>query len=162
MHDTSSVSEICAVDRSKNLLSTLLACCINALPAILLLILLLLLSRDEDYVLFALLGSAFLAVSFLFISTFCCRTDGSWTRQKLFHGFLMSTSLAWIVSLAMLAFLALTPLYLGRDNGDGTNGIMEVVLMLILFTLTYTPLILVVGAPASFVASRLHTAPAPG
>jgi hypothetical protein len=74
----------------------------------------------------------------------------------------MSTFLAWIVSLAMLAFLALTPLYLGRDNGDGTNGIMEVVLMVILFTLTYTPLILVVGAPASFVASRLHTAPASG
>ena len=154
MHDTSSVLEICAVDRSKNLLSTLLACCINALPAILLLILLLLLSRDEDYVLFAL--------SFLFISTFCCRTDGSWTRQKLFHGFLMSTSLAWFVALAVLACLAMTPLYLGRDNGDGTNGIVEVVLMVILFTLTYTPLILVVGATASFVASRFHSAPASG
>ncbi len=162
MHETSSVLEICAVDRSKNLLSNLLACCINALPAILFLILMTLLSRDEDYILLALLGSVFLAVSFLFISTFCCRTDGSWTRQKLFHGFLMSTSLAWFVALAVLACLAMTPLYLGRDNGDGTNGIVEVVLMVILFTLTYTPLILVVGATASFVASRFHSAPASG
>ena len=122
-----------------------------------------LLSRQDNYqVLLALVGSVFLAVSFLFGSTVCYRIGDESPRQKLFHGLMMSTALAWIVALAVLACLAMTPLYLGRDNGDGTNGIVEVVLMVILFTLTYTPLILVVGATASFVASRFHSAPASG
>ncbi len=161
MNHAYSVPSSCGVDRSRNLVSTLLACGINALPAILFLIVMPLLSSEENYrVLFELVGSAFLAVSFLFVSTVCCRADGSWTRDKLFQGFAMSTSLAWVAAMAVLACLAMTPLYLGQDNGDGTNGIAEGILMVILFTCTFTPLILVLGALASFAASRLYTASA--
>lgn len=152
-----SVPSSCGIDRSKNLVSTLLACCINSLPAILFLIVMPLLSSEENYrVLFALVGSAFLAVSFLFVSTVCCRADSSWTRDKLFQGFAMSTALAWIVALAVLACLAMTPLYMGQDNGDGTNGLAEGILLVILFTFTFSPLVLFVAAFASLGASRLY------
>jgi hypothetical protein len=157
MNHAYGVPQSCGMPQSSNLVSNLLVCSVNALPAILFLIFMTLLSRQDNYqVLLALVGSVFLTVSFLFGSTVCYRIGDESPRQKLFHGLMMSTALAWIVALAVLACLAMTPLYMGQDNGDGTNGLAEGILMVILFTFTFSPLVLFVAAFASLGASRLY------
>lgn len=157
MNEAYCIPKNCVVNCMKDGGSSLLACMLNTTPAILFLsIMTLMADSDHNRILFASTGSTFVLLSFLFANAVWWLTAATRTRQELFHSLMASTTVAWIVSLAVLACLSVSPLYLGRDNGDGSNGIPEAVVMVVLFTFTFTPIILVLAAISSYLSSRLQ------
>ncbi|MFN8710773.1 MAG: hypothetical protein ACK58T_42270 [Phycisphaerae bacterium] len=63
---------------------------------------------------------------------------------------------AWFLSLFVFACLNMTPLYRGRDNGDGTNHPADCALLVILFLITFTALMIALQRLASSIAGRLR------
>lgn len=49
---------------------------------------------------------------------------------------------AWLIALAALGLLNLTPLCVGQDNGDGNNSFGQCVSYTILVAIVYSPLVL--------------------
>jgi hypothetical protein len=65
-----------------------------------------------------------------------------WLRHPWLWVFIQGI-LAWLIAFAVLAFLNLTPLCIGQDNGDGNNDISLCMAQTVLIGLVYTPLELI-------------------
>jgi len=130
--------------------------CLQIIPSLLLLSGLILLSEAKnDFILFTLFGVAFVVLSLVSGIYVHCIHDNTASRQQLFRTMLVSSLVAWVVSVLILSLLSMTPLYLGRDNGDGTNGFAECILMVVLFSITWTPPMVMLSALTSLFSSRL-------
>jgi len=127
---------------------------ILSIPALLLLFFATLSYRREYFFsMYAVAWSVFWIASFFagfVIAHFMPPGASRW--RKVLH-FFIGAVLAWVLSLAVLGALSVTPLCVGQDNGDGNNDIFQCLFQNLLVSLVYTPPALLSISAAAFIAS---------
>jgi len=76
-------------------------------------------------------------------------------KLKIRHAWLwifIQGLLAWVISLAVLGLLNLTPLCIGQNNGDGNNDLGMCVFMTVMSGIVYTPIYFGLLAVSSLIA----------
>ena len=84
-----------------------------------------------------------MAASFLLGLKFVARSNDSIdSRSTIRQRFIVYPVLAWILAVAVLFGLCFTPMVLGQDNGDGTNGYFEALFFAVLSSVVYSGFVL--------------------
>jgi len=110
--------------------------------------------KDKYYTLpWQIAAIVFVSASFLFgqISFGRQRADEFVSSTEIRRRFFWSVTWAWILGVAVLFALSFTPLVLGQDNGDGSNGIDLCIFFAIASSLVYSG----ISVPYIFVSSIL-------
>ncbi len=134
---------------------SLLSGSISALPAMIIGICVLSISREEYYwTAYAISTLIYFSASLLLGYSLPNRMR----KTRLNHPGLwlfVSGGLAWLIALLSLALLNLTPLCVGKDNGDGINTFSLCVFYTLLVSFIYSPLILILLAFYSLAGGKI-------
>jgi hypothetical protein len=85
--------------------------------------------------------TAFIAASFVF-GLFLSPRPQETPFGRAWISLFMGGAIAWILALAVLGMVNLTPLCVGQDNGDGINSLGMCVGYTMIATAVYSPLVL--------------------
>lgn len=85
-----------------------------------------------------------------------------WPRRdtQLFGvAILVSVIVGWLAAMLVNAILNITPLCVGRDNGDGINDLGMCLGYTLMYLLVYTPMVAIIGAGCAIIGTLLCPRP---
>jgi hypothetical protein len=88
---------------------------------------------------YAIVSEIFLTVSFALGFLLPSLAPAHWKRHPVLWFFGQGV-LAWLVAILALGLVNLTPMCVGQENGDGTNGIVECVMQAVMVPIAFSPL----------------------
>jgi len=127
----------------------------TAIPSILFLSASLVLYKDEYFGLtYTIVGSILLLTSLGLGLILPYLLKNRWLRRPWLWIFVQGIA-AWFIGLLGLLLLNMTPLCVGQDNGDGSNGFALCIVQTVLVGMVYSPLAIILYALSALMGGWL-------